>query len=122
MLSAMTSARVMEPARPPTRMWSDRPPRLGQAVRRPSLVQKLADATAPPLAVLVAPAGYGKSTLLREWARCDGRPFAWVTADRGDDDGDRLRDSVARAVDAAVGDTGAAYVLVVDDAHVVQRG
>jgi LuxR family maltose regulon positive regulatory protein len=91
-------------------------------VRRPALVELLADPTAPPLAVLVAPAGYGKTTLLREWANRDARPFAWVTLDERDNDGDRLRESVARAVDAALGcDTDAAFVLVVDDAHVLHR-
>src|SRR5262245_21426200 len=30
------------------------------------------------LVTLVAPAGYGKSTLLRQWADGDPRPFAWL--------------------------------------------
>jgi LuxR family maltose regulon positive regulatory protein len=103
-------------------MWTSRPQPLGRGVRRPALVQRLADPTAPPLAVLVAPAGYGKTTLLSEWAKRDGRPFAWVTVDERDNDGDRLRDSVAGAVAAAVGDDpGAAFVLVIDDAHAVYR-
>ncbi len=33
-----------------------------------------------------APAGYGKSTLLAEWARLEDRPVAWVSLDRYDDD------------------------------------
>jgi LuxR family maltose regulon positive regulatory protein len=33
-----------------------------------------------------APAGYGKSTLLAQWARRDGRPFGWVSLDRNDND------------------------------------
>ena len=45
-----------------------------------------------------------------------------MTVDERDDDGERLRESVARAVDAAVGDDAeAAFVLVVDDAHALQR-
>jgi LuxR family maltose regulon positive regulatory protein len=35
---------------------------------------------------LVAPAGYGKTTLLARWAEADPRPFAWVALDGGDDD------------------------------------
>ena len=35
---------------------------------------------------VTAPAGYGKSTLLAEWARAEDRPVAWVTLDRFDDD------------------------------------
>ena len=35
---------------------------------------------------VTAPAGYGKSTLLAEWAVADERPVAWVSLDRLDDD------------------------------------
>ena len=119
----MTSALIVEPVRPSVRMWSSRPHRLGRVVRRPALLRRLADPTAPPLAVVVAPAGYGKTTLLRDWERRDDRPFAWVTADERDDDGERLRDSVAAAVEAAVGDDAeTAFVLVIDDAHVLTHG
>jgi LuxR family maltose regulon positive regulatory protein len=33
-----------------------------------------------------APAGYGKSTLLAQWAHTEARPVAWVSLDRLDDD------------------------------------
>ena len=35
---------------------------------------------------ITAPAGYGKSTLLAEWAHAEDRPVAWVSLDRFDDD------------------------------------
>jgi LuxR family maltose regulon positive regulatory protein len=35
---------------------------------------------------VVAPAGYGKTTLLSRWAEDDARPFAWVALDGRDDD------------------------------------
>ncbi len=35
---------------------------------------------------VVAPAGYGKTTLLARWAEADPRPFAWVALDGRDDD------------------------------------
>ena len=35
---------------------------------------------------VTAPAGYGKSTLLAEWARAEDRRVAWVSLDRFDDD------------------------------------
>ena len=35
---------------------------------------------------VTAPAGYGKSTLLAEWAHTEERPVAWVSLDRFDDD------------------------------------
>jgi LuxR family maltose regulon positive regulatory protein len=49
-------------------------------VRRPSLVARLAWPGAR-LAAIVAPPGYGKSTLLAEWEQADARPFVWLTAD-----------------------------------------
>ncbi len=35
---------------------------------------------------VTAPAGYGKSTLLAQWARAEDRRVAWVSLDRFDDD------------------------------------
>jgi len=58
---------------------------------RPGMVAK-ADAIArlctstSPFATVVAPAGYGKTTLLAKWAEEDPRSFAWVALDGGDDD------------------------------------
>jgi LuxR family transcriptional regulator, maltose regulon positive regulatory protein len=39
-----------------------------------------------PFATVVAPAGYGKTTLLAKWAAADPRRFAWVALDGRDDD------------------------------------
>ena len=35
---------------------------------------------------ITAPAGYGKSTLLAQWASAEDRRVAWVSLDRFDDD------------------------------------
>ena len=43
-------------------------------------------AASVPFATVVAPAGYGKTTLLARWAEADPRPFAWVALDGRDDD------------------------------------
>src|SRR4051812_2878294 len=43
-------------------------------------------ASPAPFAAVVAPAGYGKTTLLARWAQVDPRPFAWVALDGRDDD------------------------------------
>jgi len=43
------------------------------------LVRKLLEGRDAALALIVAPAGYGKSTLLADWAACDERPFVWIT-------------------------------------------
>src|SRR3954463_4381632 len=52
-----------------------------------------------PLVLLTAPAGYGKTTLLSQWASADRRRFGWVTLDRADSDPVRLADHVALALD-----------------------
>jgi LuxR family transcriptional regulator, maltose regulon positive regulatory protein len=43
-------------------------------------------ASVSPCVSVVAPAGYGKTTLLARWAEADPRPFAWVALDRRHDD------------------------------------
>jgi LuxR family maltose regulon positive regulatory protein len=35
---------------------------------------------------LVAPPGYGKTTVLGQWASCQGRPVSWVSLDKSDND------------------------------------
>jgi LuxR family maltose regulon positive regulatory protein len=53
-------------------------------------VQPLVHPDAPPVVTLVAPAGFGKTTALCDWAERDGRPFAWVTLDERDNDAGRV--------------------------------
>jgi LuxR family maltose regulon positive regulatory protein len=93
--------------RPPTR------PR--GLVARPRLVGRLSEARDAPFVLLVAPVGYGKTTLLSEWAACDGRRFAWMDLGPGDKDSNRLLAAVKRTVH----DGQAPTVLVVDNAHLV---
>ena len=60
------------------------PPRPG-AVSRAALIEK-ARSSGCRVVGITAPAGYGKSTLLTEWAHAEDRPVAWVSLDRFDDD------------------------------------
>jgi LuxR family transcriptional regulator, maltose regulon positive regulatory protein len=71
-------------------------------VDRDRLLRRLLGAREVPLVVLLAPAGYGKTTVLCQWAQRDARPFMWLE-----------REEVADAVDGLE----APSVLVVDDAH-----
>src|SRR5436190_4589314 len=59
-------------------------PRPG-TVSRTALVNRLR-ATTASVTTMVAPAGYGKTTLLSQWAARDSRAFAWVTLDDRDND------------------------------------
>jgi LuxR family maltose regulon positive regulatory protein len=49
------------------------------------------------LVAVTAPAGYGKSTFLAEWAAKEDRPVAWVSLDRFDDEPGTLLASLASA-------------------------
>lgn len=54
---------------------------------------------------VTAPAGYGKSTFLAEWAAAEDRHVAWVSLDRRDDDPATLLLSIAAAYrNAGLGD------------------
>jgi LuxR family maltose regulon positive regulatory protein len=76
-----------------------RPPFRPGLVPRSRLVARLADARDVPLALVVAPAGYGKTTALSEWAENDGRPFAWIDLDDEDNDAAHLLASITLALD-----------------------
>jgi LuxR family maltose regulon positive regulatory protein len=72
------------------------------SVRRSSLLERLARDAAVDRRVIsvVAPAGYGKTTLLSQWAESNGQAFAWVSADERDNDPKVLLTYVAAALDA----------------------
>ena len=75
------------------------PQLLAGTVSRTALVNRLRAAGAFPLVLVVAPAGYGKTTLLSQWAARDVRPFAWVSVDEGDDDPVSILRLIAAALD-----------------------
>ena len=87
-------------------------------VARARLVRRLTEVHDITLALLVAPAGYGKTTTLLEWAQHDERPFAWVALHRADDEAEHLRASLARATDPLT--AGHDFVLVLDDVQVLR--
>jgi len=47
---------------------------------RPDLLQRLAASVDVPVVALIAPSGYGKSTLLAQYARASSKPVSWVRA------------------------------------------
>jgi len=69
-------------------------------VHRSSLLERLVRDDVSPVVSVVAPAGYGKTTLLAQWAERDGRVFAWVSVDEKDNDPKVLLTYLARALDA----------------------
>src|SRR6516165_3564195 len=69
-------------------------------IRRSSLVERLARGDDTSIVSVVAPAGYGKTTLLAQWAERNGQAFAWVSVDEADNDPKVLLSYVAEALDA----------------------
>ena len=64
------------------------------------LIERLARGDPRPIVSVVAPAGYGKTTLLSQWAERNGQAFAWVSVDEGDNDPKVLLTYIAEALDA----------------------
>lgn len=68
-------------------------------VPRAELVARLLESRAIPLVTVIAPPGYGKTTLLSQWAAKDRRPFAWLMIDERDNDPTVLLSSIAASFD-----------------------
>jgi LuxR family maltose regulon positive regulatory protein len=120
-------------------------------VPRAGLVNRLRAERSVRLATVVAASGYGKTTLLAQWAARDARRFAWLSVDERDNDPlvllrhlaaalsrigivdrgvirtlARRRSSVwtaaAPKLAAAVSACRVPFVLVVDDADLIRPG
>lgn len=114
------------------------PPRVRRRlVRRARLVDRLT-ACEGPLVTVVAPAGYGKSTVLAQWTQTDPRPSVWVNLDTLDNDpavllewlaaafgrlpgaGTALRGRLTVRRVATMLRDGRPPIVVLDDAHLVR--
>jgi LuxR family transcriptional regulator, maltose regulon positive regulatory protein len=119
-------------------------------VRRDRLLELLHRHNGRPLILLVAAAGFGKSTLAAAYARESGAAVAWITLQAGDRDSRTFFGHVADALEAAfdsrdalpelraglaaggesvglarlalrdLGQAPAGFILILDDFHVVQ--
>ena len=77
------------------------PPSLkGSLIPRPRLLSRLDLGLELPLTLVIAPAGYGKTTLVRQWAERQSIPVAWLTLDPGDADGRRFVTHLLTAIAA----------------------
>ena len=80
------------------------PARVG-VVSRVRLIQRLNERR--KLTLISAPAGFGKTTLITEWATDAGFPIAWVSLDEDDNDLARFLTyfvSALQTIDASIGD------------------
>jgi LuxR family maltose regulon positive regulatory protein len=75
------------------------PPTREGVVPRDRLLRRLRASDGHPLVAVVAPPGYGKTTLLAQWAETDGRPVVWLTLDERDNDPSVLLTYLAAGLD-----------------------
>jgi LuxR family transcriptional regulator, maltose regulon positive regulatory protein len=78
-------------------------------VARPRLMAGLVAADLPPLTVVAAPAGFGKTTLLAEWLAAlagDGTAVGWLSLEESDDDLPQFLAYLVSAVGAATDTVG----------------
>jgi LuxR family maltose regulon positive regulatory protein len=68
-------------------------------VPRPRLLERLAQGMGRGLTVVCTPAGFGKTTLLGDWARRSRRAAAWLSLDAGDNDPARFWRYVVAALE-----------------------
>jgi LuxR family maltose regulon positive regulatory protein len=69
-------------------------------ISRSALIERLARNDSCPIVSVVAPAGYGKTTLLAQWAERNGQASAWLSVDEADNDPKVLLSYIAEALNA----------------------
>jgi LuxR family transcriptional regulator, maltose regulon positive regulatory protein len=87
------------------------PPGGRRAIPRTELLERLESALDVPVVVIVAPTGYGKTTLLSQWAERDPRRAEWIRATEPH--------PVATAADTAAGEAG--RLVLLDDVHALRN-
>ena len=81
------------------------PPRREQVLRQ-RLIDRLNQGIMGKLVLVSGPAGFGKTTILSEWAAQCPHPVAWLSLDEKDNDWKRFVIYLVRALQKKVGDIG----------------
>jgi LuxR family maltose regulon positive regulatory protein len=91
-----------------TKLFVPRP--RSKIVLRPSLIERLdaglAAGGTPAVALISAPAGFGKTTLVSEWLTGCDQKVAWLSLDEGDSDPTRFLTYLVAALQTIVADLG----------------
>ena len=104
----------------PIRRAKLRQPPLGKnLVLRPRLTSHLDRCLETPLTLVAAPAGFGKTTLLSEWAAGQATPTAWLTADATDRDLARFVGYVVAAIETVAPGAGDPVLALLQRLHPV---
>lgn len=93
------------------------PPLRTGLVPRPRLTRKLDRALECKLTLVIAPAGFGKTTLLRVWIADLPQPVGWLSLDEGDDRSRRFLLYLIQAFRALDPGIGAASLALLNSAH-----
>jgi LuxR family maltose regulon positive regulatory protein len=91
----------------------------GGLVARPRLIARLDRSLRVPLMLVAAPAGFGKTTLLAEWAATDPAPLAWLSLDARDRNLKRFVTHLVAAAGSLVGGVGSAVLDRLQQPHPV---
>jgi LuxR family transcriptional regulator, maltose regulon positive regulatory protein len=102
------------------------PPRVpAGCVQRPELLRRLDERRPRHVTLVIAPAGFGKTTLLAAWSEAQARkkrPVAWLSLDGEDDDPQQLGAYLVAALSRASKDIAwQAQQLLDNDAHTPVR-
>jgi len=94
------------------------PPLRPRLVERARLIERLDTAALPPLALIVAPPGFGKTTLANQWAQLQDMPrVCWFTVDQDDNDPIRFFGYVIAALQSANPSFGTQLVELLQSAQ-----
>ena len=92
-------------------------------VPRPRLFEKLNNVASAKLILVAAPAGFGKSTLMSEWATNIDKPITWLSLDENDNNLRRFLFYLVAAIqkiDSSIGEAILPSLEVTDNPPVEQ--
>jgi len=98
-------------------------PRRSGLIDRPRLLTMVSQLPAKRVAVIKAPAGFGKTSLAASWAEWLGRrrsPVAWLTIDPDDDEPSRFLFYVAQALRRAAPEVGTDALDLVGETSLIE--
>jgi LuxR family maltose regulon positive regulatory protein len=88
------------------------PPSRPSVVARPRLIEQLNEGMRTKLTLISASAGFGKTTLVSQWAADCGRPVAWLSLDERDNDPSSFLTYLVAALRTIAPGTGEGVVAV----------